>query len=39
LNGELPARLIFDHDENGAPLTYGYAEYDGRRLNADALVP
>lgn len=39
LNGELPGRLIFDHDENGAPLTYGYAEYDGRRLNADALVP
>lgn len=38
LGGELPAQLIFDRDPAGAPLTRGYVEYAGRRLNADTLA-
>jgi hypothetical protein len=39
LSGRLPAQLIFDEDPSGKPLTNGYAEYDGRRLSADKLIP
>ena len=39
LRSALPAQLIFDRDASGAPLTRGYAEYDGRRLNAEDLAP
>lgn len=39
LRGRLPAQLIFDRDASGLPLTHGYAEYDGRRLEAQDLAP
>lgn len=39
LGGELPARLIFSPDEAGEPLTRGDAEYDGRRIDVNSLVP
>lgn len=39
LGGELPARLIFDKDASGTPLTHGYVEYGGQRLDAAKLVP
>lgn len=39
LRGKLPAELIFERDMSGAPLTHGYAEYDGNRLEADKLRP
>lgn len=39
LGGDLPARLVFDKDASGAPLSRGYAEYDGRRLNVESLAP
>lgn len=39
LRGRLPAQLIFDRDASGLPLTHGYAEYDGRRLDAENLAP
>lgn len=39
LEGEPPAQLIFTPDASGRPLTYGYAEYGGKRLEASSLVP
>ncbi|MCJ2180835.1 hypothetical protein [Novosphingobium album (ex Hu et al. 2023)] len=39
LGGLLPAQLIFSPDSNGLPLTRGYAEYDGHRLDVSTLVP
>ena len=39
LRASLPAQIIFAPDPSGAPLTRGYVEYGGRRLNADALSP
>jgi len=39
LGGDLPARLVFDKDASGAPLSRGYAEYDGRRLNVESFAP
>lgn len=39
LGGELPAKLVFARDQSGQPLTHGFAEYGGRRLNVDRLVP
>lgn len=39
LGGDLPARLIFAPDDKGVPLTHGYAEYVGRRIDVDRLVP
>jgi hypothetical protein len=38
LGGELPAEIIFAPDSSGAPLTRGYAEYDGQRLSVDTLA-
>jgi hypothetical protein len=38
LQGDLPAQILFEPDASGAPQTRGYAEYEGRRLNVDALV-
>ena len=39
LSGELPAQLIFAPDASGVPLTNGYVEYDGKRLNVQDLTP
>ena len=39
LGGDRPARLIFDHDATGAPMSHGFAEYNGKRLTVDQLVP
>jgi hypothetical protein len=39
LGGDRPARLVFDRDGAGVPLTRGFAEYNGRRLNIESLVP
>lgn len=38
LRGELPSRLIFDPDESGTPLSRGYTEYGGQRLEVRALA-
>ena len=27
------AKLLFEIGENGKPLSYGYAEYEGKRIN------
>lgn len=39
LGGDRPARLIFDQDTTGTPMSHGYAEYNGKRLTVDQLVP
>lgn len=39
IQDKLPARLIFSEDESGTPQTYGYAEYNGQRLDVQSLVP
>lgn len=39
LGGKLPSQIIFASDEAGAPLTRGYVEYAGQRLNVKTLVP
>jgi hypothetical protein len=39
LRGKLPAQLMFEPGPSGAPLTRGYVEYDGQRLDASSLVP
>ena len=39
LGSERPAELIFARDGAGEPLTQGYVEYGGRRLDAADLVP
>jgi hypothetical protein len=38
LQDALPARLVFSADEDGKPLTYGYTEFAGQRLDIKALV-
>lgn len=39
LGGDSPAALVFERDAAGQPLTRGYVEYQGRRLDAAELVP
>lgn len=39
LGGALPAEIVFDADPSGKPLTQGYAEYDGRRIDVGSLLP
>lgn len=39
LTGKLPAELIFTPDASGMPLSRGYVEYDGKRLNVQGLTP
>ena len=39
LGGARPARLSFDRDANGVPLTHGFAEFAGKRLNIEGLEP
>lgn len=39
LGGERPARINFDRDASGVPLTHGFAEYDGQRLTVETLAP
>jgi hypothetical protein len=39
IEGERPAELIYAPDATGAPLSQGYAEYDGKRLEVQSLVP
>jgi hypothetical protein len=39
LGGASPAELLFAPGEDGKPLTYGYAEYDGKRIDAAKMVP
>ena len=39
LTGPSPAALIFERGPDGRPLTRGYAEYAGKRLEAAGLVP
>lgn len=39
LRDNLPAQIIFDEDETGTPLSYGYAQYGSRRLEVSSLAP
>lgn len=39
LDGELPARLVFDRDASSTPQSHGFTEYDGRRLTVESLAP
>jgi hypothetical protein len=39
LYGDPPSQLIFAPDVNGKPVTHGYAEYAGTRIEADSLAP
>lgn len=39
LGGRQPAALIFAADEMGVPLSHGYAQYDGHRIDVDGLAP
>ena len=39
LGGELPARIIFEEDASGMPLSFGYAQYGSERLEVSSLVP
>jgi hypothetical protein len=39
LGGPLPAEIIFARDAAGKPLSSGYVEYGGRRLQVSDLVP
>lgn len=39
LGGDNPARLIFDKDASGKSLSHGYAEFNGKRLTVDTLIP
>lgn len=39
VSGEVPATIIFTPNANGVPLSRGYAEYNGRRLNVSDLLP
>lgn len=34
-----PPKLLFDEAEDGKPKSYGYAEYDGVRLNIEDMIP
>lgn len=34
-----PTRLVFTPDPSGVPLSYGYAEFDGKRLEVSSLLP
>lgn len=34
-----PTRILFDPDASGQPLSSGFAEYDGQRLNVSDLLP
>lgn len=38
IEAELPAELIFSRDQTGAPLTYGYSEYNGVRMEVEKLT-
>ncbi len=38
LHDPLPARIIFSKDEAGEPLSRGYTEYNGQRLEITSLV-
>lgn len=38
LGGPRPAELIFTPDAAGVPMTHGYAEYAGRRIDASTLI-
>jgi hypothetical protein len=37
--GSPPAQIIFGPDASGQPLTHGYVEYDGKRLEVADLIP
>jgi hypothetical protein len=39
LGGERPAGLVFAPDATGKALTYGYTEFNGKRLAVDGLAP
>ena len=39
VGGELPARIIFEKDASGQPLSFGYAQYGSKRLEVRSLVP
>ncbi|MEJ5979631.1 hypothetical protein WG901_23465 [Novosphingobium sp. PS1R-30] len=34
-----PSRILFTPDASGVPLSHGYTEYDGKRLEVSALTP
>jgi len=34
-----PTRILFTPDASGTPLSYGYAEFDGKRLSVESLLP
>ena len=35
----VPTRIVFTPDASGVPLSNGYAEYDGKRLEVSSLAP
>ncbi|MCI4590575.1 hypothetical protein MOK15_10765 [Sphingobium sp. BYY-5] len=39
LGGAMPAKLLFEPDASGIPMTHGYVEYGGKRLTVEALLP
>lgn len=39
MGGRLPAGIVFDRGADGLPLSRGFAEYDGQKLDVAALVP
>ncbi len=38
LQDPMPARIVFSKDETGVPLSHGYTEFDGQRLEITNLV-
>ena len=39
ITGDLPAKILFDKGDDGKPISAGFAEYDGRRLQLSDLQP
>jgi len=37
--GDTPPKLLFDQSEDGRPKSFGYAEYNGVRLNIEDMLP
>jgi len=37
--GDTPPKLLFDQAEDGRPKSFGYAEYNGVRLNIEDMLP
>jgi hypothetical protein len=39
LFGPKPAEILFAPDDAGVPLSHGYTEFDGRRIDVETMVP